>query len=349
MPISSSAPITLDNPILQRAQRSYALATIIMPLLGTVAAIVLMCFHPITAIDIGLLVFMYVLTSVGITVGFHRYFSHRSFEAHPALEVALGIMGSMAAQGSIVYWAATHRRHHTYSEQADDPHSPYVHDGKTLGFLRGFWHSHIGWMLASQMTNTARFARDLIKRPLIARINAMYSVWVMAGVLLPACLGGLLSQTWMGALTGFLWGGMVRLCLVHHMMWTSGSTAHMFGLRHFNTNDNSTNNPVLALANLGEAWHNNHHAFPYSAMFGLKWWQIDMGGCFIRTAQALGLARNVRRPSPDQILHRQKESVDNVYRKVDKLEFCAPAIFRRIFPAPRPLENSRPEGITTDA
>lgn len=293
--------ITVDSPEFQRLQRRVAAATIVLPFLGTLAAVALAFVIPVTWLDLTLLAVMYLVTTLGITAGFHRQFAHRSFKAKPGLRVALGIAGSMAAQGNLIYWVATHRRHHQYSEGEGDPHSPYLHEGQPLGWLRGLWHSHLGWMLDSQMTNTVKFTKDLIRDPAIRRVNDLYFLWVALGLALPALVGGLVTLSWTGALTGFLWGGMVRMFLAHHAMWTSGSTAHLVGSRPFATRDMSTNNALLALPNLGEAWHNNHHAFPSSAIFGLHWWQVDLGGLFIRACAAVGLASDIRRPSPEMI------------------------------------------------
>lgn len=293
--------VTVDSPEFQRLQKRVAVATIVLPFIGTLIAIGLLFWVPSSSVDIGLLLVMYVATTLGVTAGFHRQFAHRSFKAAPALRVALGILGSMAAQGNLIYWVATHRRHHQYSEGEGDPHSPYIHDGKALGRLRGLWHSHLGWMIDSQMTNTVKFTKDLMRDPAIRRVNDLYILWVALGLAIPAVLGGLLTLSWMGALTGFLWGGVVRMFLAHHAMWTSGSTAHLFGTRPFSTRDMSTNNELLALPNLGEAWHNNHHAFPSSALFGLHWWQVDIGGLFIRLCETLGWAWDVRKPTKAMI------------------------------------------------
>jgi stearoyl-CoA desaturase (delta-9 desaturase) len=302
--------VVVDNEVLQATQRRLALAIIVVPLAGTVAAIALAFYRGVTAVDLALFAVLYVLTTLGITVGFHRHFAHRAFQARPALSVALGILGSMAAQGTLVYWVATHRRHHQFAEQGLDPHSPYVHEGKPIGRWRGFWHSHVGWMLESRMTNTARFARDIIRDPRLSRVNDLYAVWVTLGLALPAAVGGALSGSWPGALSGFLWGGMVRLFLAHHMMWTSGSTAHMFGTRPFATADQSKNNGLLAIPTLGEGWHNNHHAFPSSSRFALRWWQIDMGGWAIRAFEELGWAWGSHGPSEDLIERRRKSFVE---------------------------------------
>jgi len=302
--------VVIDNDEIQRRQRRLAAATIVVPFLGTVAAAVLAFVVPVTWLDLGLLVAMYVATTLGITVGFHRHFAHRAFKAGPAMRAFLGIFGSMAAQGTLVYWVATHRRHHQFSEDELDPHSPYNFKGTPLGRLRGLWHSHLGWMMDSQMTNTAKFAKDLQRDPEIAWINRHYFTWVLLGLALPALLGGLLSWSWIGALTGLLWGGFVRMFLAHHAMWTSGSTAHIFGTRPFHCRDKSTNNGLLSPFNLGEAWHNNHHAFPSSAMFGLEWYQLDPGGWFIRAAERLGLVWDVRQPTREMIAEKKARKAE---------------------------------------
>ena len=302
--------IVIDSPELQRAQWRIAAATIFVPFLGTVAAIVSAFWIPPSAVDIAMLVLLYCVTLIGATVGLHRYFSHRSFKATKPLVIFLGIAGSMAAQGRVIYWVATHRRHHQFSEEELDPHSPYQIDGKPISKLRGIWHSHVGWMMDSQMTNTAKYAKDLQRDPLTAWINRTYPYWVVLGFVIPGVVGGLAVMSWTGVLTGVLWGGFVRMFLAHHMMWTSGSTAHIIGTRPFESRDKSTNNSILAALNMGEGWHNNHHAFPSSAMFGLRWWQIDGGAWFIRAAEKLGLASDIRRPTDEMIEARRRSGDD---------------------------------------
>lgn len=293
--------IVIDNADIQRQQKRIAAATILLPFLGTVAAVVLACYVPITWTDLGLFLTFYVLTTLAITVGFHRHFAHRSFKTVTWMRYALGIFGCMAAQGTVIYWVATHRRHHQFSEEELDPHSPYNFKGEKIGKLRGFWHSHLGWMMDSQMTNTVKFAKDLQKDPAMAWVNKHYFLWVILGIVLPGVLGGLITMSWIGALTGMLWGGFVRMFVSHHAMWTSGSTAHILGSRPFPCKDKSTNNGFLAPINLGEAWHNNHHAFPSSAHFGLHWWQLDIGGLFISLCEKLGLIWDVRQPTRQMI------------------------------------------------
>ena len=299
---SPKSNITINNPDIQAMQKKVAALTIVVPAAMTALAIVLAFTGLAPSLtDIVVMVVLYISTCLGVTVGFHRLFSHRSFKATPPLKAGLAIFGCMAAQGTLVYWVATHRRHHQFSEGEGDPHSPYYIEGEKPSKLRGLWHSHLGWMLDSKMTNTVKFAKDLIRDPMIARINDRYYLWVVLGLVIPAAIGALAAMSWTGAVTGLLWGGFVRMFLVHHVMWTSGSTAHIFGSRPFLTRDKSTNNGILALPNLGEAWHNNHHAFPSSAIFGLHWWQVDPGAWFIKACVLVGLASDVRRPTQAMI------------------------------------------------
>lgn len=289
--------VTIANDSLRTAQAAHALAIVVIPLLGLIAAVVLAFQHGIGAIEIGLLLSMYLLTITGITVGFHRLFSHNSFAAHTAVRVALAILGSMAAQGSLTYWVSNHRRHHQYTEQPGDPHSPYC-DGKTrLGHLRGFWHSHMGWTFNHEITNTTVFAQDLIRDPVMSKINRLYYLWVLLGLVIPTVLGGLLIGTWAGAVSGFLWGGLVRLFFSYHAVNGIDSITHLYGTRPFESHDQSVNNVLWGIIVLGEGWHNNHHTFPNSAMIGLEWWQIDIGGWSIRALEKLGLVWDVKVPS----------------------------------------------------
>jgi stearoyl-CoA desaturase (delta-9 desaturase) len=244
---------------------------------------------------------MYLLTMIGGSVGFHRLLSHRSFQTSAPVRAALIILGSMTAQGTPLYWASNHRRHHQFSDQPGDPHSPYLKDDKPLGLLRGLWHSHTGWSFDHAITNTHAYCKDLLADPILVRLNRLYFVWVFIGLLLPALIGGVVSFTWKGALTGFLWGGLVRVCLTYHSTCSINSIAHTFGGRPFDTREQSRNNFWLALPTVGEAWHNNHHAFVNSPFFGLKWWQIDIGGLFVTALEKLRLAWQVKRPTAKMI------------------------------------------------
>lgn len=289
--------VYVNNQSLQRLQQRVALISILVPTGGTVVAVATIPFLGISGTAIGLLVMFYSLTMTGIIVGFHRYFSHQSFDTHRPIQVILAILGSMAVQGPLVNWVATHRRHHKYSDSPLDAHSPHWQEEKSLSGWQGWWHSHIGWMLTSKMTNTTLFAKDILRDPLMAQVNRWYFGWVLLGLMLPALLGGLLTMSLVGAWQGLLWGGLVRIFLVHHVCWAISSVSHNYGARPFETDDNSTNNLWLAIPSFGGTWHNNHHAFPASPITGLMWWQVDIGGYIIRVLAIFGLAWKLRVPS----------------------------------------------------
>jgi len=257
----------------------------------------------ITALDLVLFMAMYWLTlGVGLSVGFHRHFTHGSFQTYRPIRWLMAALGSMGAQGPLTYWVAVHRRHHEYGDVEGDPHSPHLSGSGFRAGLRGLWHAHYGWSLSYGMPNAAHYCPDLIREPVLMLINRHYRKWVVAGLALPAVIGGLVTGTWSGALGGLLWGGMLRLFLSSHMTWSLNSICHRFGSRPFRTPDHSANNPWLALPTLGESWHNNHHAYPSSAAHGLCWWQVDLNYAFIWLLAKLRLAWQVKLP---RLLHQQ--------------------------------------------
>jgi stearoyl-CoA desaturase (delta-9 desaturase) len=203
----------------------------------------------------------------------------------------------MAVQGPLLRWVAMHRRHHQFSDQQDDPHSPHQHGRGILGLLRGGWHAHIGWAFTPDPPNMSHYVKDLQQDGPVRVVSVLFPLWVTIGLLIPAVLGGLLNCTWMGALSGLLWGGLVRIFLVHHVTWSVNSVCHLWGRQPFQVSDQSRNNFVFGVLALGEGWHNNHHAFPTSARHGLRWWQIDLSYYVIRVLALLGLAWNVRLPA----------------------------------------------------
>jgi stearoyl-CoA desaturase (Delta-9 desaturase) len=299
---SSKKPkITIANDYLQEVQQRFAFATILIPFIGLVLAIGLFRLSDVGGVEIGLLLSMYTLTMAGITVGFHRQFAHSAFRTNIAIRIILAILGSMAAQGPVIHWVSNHRRHHQYSDQPEDTHSPHIYEGQKFAQLRGFWHAHIVWMLNSEVTNFALFAKDLLQDRAIAKVNQLYLTWVILGLAIPTFLGGVLTATWIGALQGFLWGGLVRIFLAHHATWSINSINHLYGSRPFDTREKSTNNIWLAIPTFGEAWHNNHHAFPNSAKFGLQWWHVDLGYWVIRVLEVLGLVWDVKAPTEGMI------------------------------------------------
>lgn len=292
------------------SRRIASIAAITLPLLGLVAAIVLLWGPGVGWIHLSLLGGGYLLTTVGICVGYHRYFTHKSFETGPAVKAVLGVLGSMSVEGSIVQWVATHRRHHQHSDRPDDPHSPHNHGATNAeggerrsvwSRFRGFLHAHIGWFFTPDAAELHRYVPDLAADRLTMRISNLFPLWVALGFVVPAAIAGMVTGTWMGALLGLIWGGLVRVFLVHHITWSINSVCHLWGSRPFDSHDHSRNNVVFGILAFGEGWHNNHHAFPTSARHGLRWWELDLSYWIIRALEALGLARAVRVPSPERI------------------------------------------------
>jgi stearoyl-CoA desaturase (delta-9 desaturase) len=274
------------------------LTGVLVPLLGLVAAAALAWGYGLFGwADLALLLGMYLLVMLGVTVGFHRLFTHRAFESARPVQFLLGVLGSMAFQGPLFEWVGRHRLHHQHSDRDGDPHSPHAPRRAGLwGRFRAFWHAHIGWALAPDPPDLARYAPDLGKSRMLRVVNDLFPLWAALGLLIPAGIGYALGGWW-GALTGFLWGGLVRVFLGHHVTWSVNSVCHLWGSRPYKSGDESRNNAVVGLLALGEGWHNNHHAFPSSARFGHRWWQVDVGYYLVRLLGLVGLAWNVRVPA----------------------------------------------------
>jgi len=279
------------------AMRVIIFIVIVVPLLGVIAAPFFVWGWGFHWVDLGLLLGMYFLTAIGITVGFHRLFVHRSFETYMPVKFALAVFGSMAVQGSLLHWVAQHRRHHQHSDTPDDPHSPHHHGHGVLAVLKGFWHAHIGWFFKPDPPNLDHYVKDLCASPTLRVASLLFPLWIFLGLAIPTLIGGLVSGTWVGAWTGLIWGGLVRLFLVHHVTWSVNSACHLWGFRPYRSNDESRNNVVFGILGLGEGWHNTHHAFPSSARHGLRWWQIDVSYWVIQTMALLGLTWNLKLPS----------------------------------------------------
>ena len=247
--------------------------------------------------DVAVFLIMYVLCAVGVTVGFHRHLTHRSFKAKKPVRFALAAMGSIAIEGPVISWVADHRKHHAFSDQEGDPHSPHVgHEGGWLGALRGLFHAHVGWLfIHTQRGKRERYAPDLLKDPTIRFIDRTFLWWALGGLVLAFLLGWLIGGSLTAGLTGLLWGGAVRMLVVHHVTYSINSLCHFFGERAYPTDDESRNLAWLAPFTFGESWHNNHHAFPTSARHGLKTWQFDPSWIVIRALEATGLAWDVVR------------------------------------------------------
>ena len=273
------------------------LVVVIVPFLGLFGAAVFLWGWGFSWVDLGLLLGMYLATALGITVGFHRLFTHRAFETNGVVQCVLGILGSMAVEGPLLKWVATHRRHHQYSDRAEDPHSPHQHGNGFFGLLRGAWHAHLGWLFKPDPPDLDHYIKDLLQSRLLRVISALFAVWVTAGLLLPSVLGGLLSGSWEGVWSGLAWGGLVRMFVVHHVTWSINSVCHIWGRRPYRSDDQSRDNLVFGVLGMGEGWHHSHHTFPTSARHGLRWWQLDVSYCVIRMLAWLRLAWNVKVPT----------------------------------------------------
>jgi stearoyl-CoA desaturase (delta-9 desaturase) len=252
--------------------------------------------------DIIVFAIMYVATGLGVTVGFHRLFTHRAFKTGKAVRATLAILGSAAIEGPVISWVADHRKHHAFSDQEGDPHSPHVdHGGGVKGALKGLLHAHVGWLFVhTQRGLKTRYAPDLLADPVVNRISNTFLVWVLAGLAVPFVLGWLIGGTVAHGLTGLLWGGGVRMLVLHHATYSINSLCHFFGRQRFDTGDESRNLSWLSVFTFGEAWHNNHHAFPTSARHGLKPWQFDPSAWVIWGLEKTGLAWDVVRVSPER-------------------------------------------------
>ncbi len=282
-------------------EQSLVIAFMIIPVVALVAAVTLTWGWGITLLDVVIATIAYFGTGLGVTVGFHRHFTHKSFKATRPMKVALAITGSLAFQGSIVSWVADHRRHHAFSDKEGDPHSPWLFGTGPLAIARGFWHAHMGWLFDRDKTNARRFAPDLLADRDITAVDKRFVLLTVASLALPALVGGLLSWSWWGALTALLWGGLVRVGLLHHVTWSINSICHMFGNRPFATRDRSANVWWLALLSFGESWHNLHHADPTCARHGVRRGQIDVSARLVWIFERLGWVHSVRWPTPRRL------------------------------------------------
>lgn len=295
---SRDVPMWLPlRPARLRAQRiGFALATA-LPLLGVVVAAFEVGRIGFTTVEAVTSSVMMVVSGVGIEAGFHRHFSHRAFAAKPWVRVALAIAGTTALQGPVLYWVANHRLHHAHSDTPDDPHSPHA-SGR--GRLSGLLHAHLGWIFGARRPSPGRFARDLLRDPLVVWVSRRHLWWVAAGLLAPAVLGWAMTGTALGAWRGLLWGGFVRIFVAQHTTYLVNSACHTIGRRPFASGDRSTNLRILALPTFGGSMHNNHHAFPSTATNDFTVWELDPSGWFVRLLAATGLAWDLKRPTAAQ-------------------------------------------------
>ena len=291
------------HPRASSLERRITVVAVVLPFAGFLFALWLLWGGAVTWRDLAILAVFYALVGFGVTIGFHRMLTHRSFEAKPWLRATLAILGSMSVQGAVIHWVADHRRHHTFTDEEGDPHSPHLHSGDGWrGVITGLWHSHVGWLFDDQHSSARRYAPDLRKDPLIRGIDRLFPLWVVLGLVLPFLVGFAVTGGSLAAgLTAFLWAGLVRVFLLHHATWSVNSICHMYGRRPYETEDQSRDNWAVAIVALGEGWHHSHHAFPTSARHGLRRTQIDPSYAMIRLFEKLGLVWNVKRPKPEQI------------------------------------------------
>ncbi|MGW3962300.1 acyl-CoA desaturase [Amycolatopsis sp. NPDC005003] len=274
---------------------------LLVPFLALLVAVPLVWGWGMSWIDLILAAAFYVFATLGVTVGFHRYFTHGAFKASRPLRVVLAIAGSMAVQGSVIFWVASHRRHHAFADREGDPHSPWLFGTSPSALLRGFWHAHMGWMFGREVTNADRFAPDLVADSDVRWVNRYFWLWITLSLALPAVLGGLISWSWWGVVTAFFWAGLVRIAFLHHVTWSVNSVCHLIGERPFASRDKAANFWPLALLSMGESWHNSHHADPTCARHGVLRGQVDISARVIWAFERFGWATNVRWPRMEKL------------------------------------------------
>ena len=288
---------------MSRLHKTGNLIGVAVPPLCVVAAIVLLWNHAIGPLELGIMAGLYVITALGITLGYHRMFTHRAFESSRAFRAIVAVLGSMAVEGSVITWVADHRKHHAFTDIEGDPHSPHLAGPGFVGAIKGLWHAHIGWLFETVGTaERERFAPDLLKDGALRVVDKLFFLWVALGLMIPFALGWIVGGGLGTALTALLWGGLVRVFLLHHVTWSINSVCHFVGRRRFEVEDESRNVFWLAPFSMGEAWHHNHHAFPTSAFHGLRFWErvADPTGLVIALLERMGLVWNVVRVSPDR-------------------------------------------------
>jgi stearoyl-CoA desaturase (delta-9 desaturase) len=275
--------------------------TFLPPLLLVVAGWRLWNNH-LQLYDLAILAVLYPATALGVTVGFHRLFTHRSFKTRPWVRGVLAVLGTMSIEGPVISWVADHRKHHAYADRLGDPHSPHVdHGGGWRGALRGLLHAHVGWLFDHQQRGAReRFAPDLLADPVVAFVDRTFLLWSLLGLAIPFALGLWIGGSVTAGLDALLWGGVVRVFLLHHVTYSINSLCHFFGYRSYQTDDHSHNLAWLAPFSMGEAWHNNHHAFPTSAFHGLERREVDLSGLVILALERTGLAWDVQRIAPER-------------------------------------------------
>jgi stearoyl-CoA desaturase (delta-9 desaturase) len=304
-PVSAGAEPHVDPVPKRGGEQTALLIFIVVPFAALVLAIPFAWGRALYWHDVVITAGLYVFTGLGITVGFHRFFTHGSFRARRPLVLTMAVAGSMAIEGPVLRWVSDHRRHHAFSDRDGDPHSPWLYGESVPALIRGLFHAHLGWLFDPANTNPRRYAPDLLRDRGVMLVSRAFAPIAFLSLALPALLGWLLTGTWQGALTSFFWGSLVRVGLLHHVTWSINSICHAIGQRPFRSRDRSGNVWWLALLSFGESWHNLHHADPTCARHGVLPGQIDASARVIRIFEQLGWASQVRWPDAARLAARR--------------------------------------------
>jgi stearoyl-CoA desaturase (Delta-9 desaturase) len=300
-PRPDGAPKPLTVPGRSRAEQVLVKIFVLIPFAALVAAVPIAWGWGLGWVDLGLAAGFYVVAALGVTVGYHRYFTHRAFKARRAVRIGLAVAGGLAAQGPVISWVADHRRHHAFSDREGDPHSPWAFGTGPVALAKGFWHAHMGWLFERVSTNSERFAPDLLADRDVRVVDRLAPLWLGASLVLPAALGGLITWSWWGVLTAFFWASLVRISFLHHVTWSINSICHMIGHRPFTSRDKAANFWPLAILSMGESWHNSHHADPTCARHGVLPGQLDISARVIWIFERLGWIWDVRWTNPERL------------------------------------------------
>lgn len=274
------------------------------PLVALVLAVGYFWHHGVGWFDLALAVILYVVTGLGISLGFHRLFTHRSFRARRGLRIALAVAGSLAAEGSLITWVSHHRRHHVFADREGDPHSPWTVADGGLSRIRGLFHAHVGWLFSGTASSATRWSRDLLADRDIVMISRLAPLWPVVSLALPFAIGSAVTHSLTGAILAMIWAGAIRIGVLHHVTWSVNSLGHMFGKRPYSSTDRSGNIGWLSVVSFGDSWHNSHHAFPVLARHGLDSGQVDPSAALLRVFEGMGWATNVRWPHPRLLARR---------------------------------------------
>jgi stearoyl-CoA desaturase (Delta-9 desaturase) len=304
--IGQAAQVGTVRPRTSGLSQAVTLVAVVVPPLGLVAAMGLLWDVGFHWVDLALFLALYVVCAFGTTIGFHRYFTHKGFEAKTPVKAVLAILGCMTMQGPLTQWVTDHRKHHALSDKPGDPHSPHGHGPGARGAVRGFLHAHVGWMFTNLgMEQGKEYGRDLYEDRLVRTIDRLYLVWVVLTLGIPFAVGFAVGGTWGAGVEGLIWGGLIRIAAYQHATFSVNSICHMFGRQDYRSRDEARNNRLVAFLVFGEGWHNNHHAFPVSARHGLDPGQIDVSWWVIRGLERLGLVWDVKVPDDSQRARRR--------------------------------------------